>query len=137
MKKIITLALVLAIGLTLVNIAMAREKKSTIAKKTNQKTTGFITTDSLFNFGKIPQAQPVTASFLFTNNTGKPIAITNVATSCGCTTPEYETKPVIPGKTTIIKVGYNAASTGTFYKTIAVSYGGGGTKNIYIQGEVQ
>lgn len=72
------------------------------------------------NFGKIPQGTPVFHEFKFENKLNKPVIVENVLTSCGCTTPEWDKSPVAPGKTSIVKVGYNAASLGNFNKSIQV-----------------
>ncbi|TXF77491.1 DUF1573 domain-containing protein [Chryseobacterium sp.] len=54
-------------------------------------------------------------------NTGdKPLIISSVKASCGCTTPEWSQDPIMPGKTAQIKVGYNTAINGPFVKTIEV-----------------
>ncbi len=59
---------------------------------------------------------------LFTvKNTGtKPLILSNVKASCGCTTPEWSQDPILPGKTSTIKVGYNTTITGPFTKIIEV-----------------
>lgn len=72
------------------------------------------------NFGKIEQGKPVYYSFEFENKLNKPVVLENVVTSCGCTTPEWEKAPIAPGKKSTIRVGYNAASGGTFTKSIQV-----------------
>ena len=54
-------------------------------------------------------------------NTGdKPLILSNVAASCGCTTPVWSQDPIMPGKTADIKVGYNTAINGYFLKQITV-----------------
>ncbi|MBW8362784.1 MAG: DUF1573 domain-containing protein [Kaistella sp.] len=54
-------------------------------------------------------------------NTGdKPLIISSVKASCGCTTPEWSQDPIMPGKSSQIKVGYNTAINGPFVKTIEV-----------------
>lgn len=54
-------------------------------------------------------------------NTGdKPLIISRVQASCGCTTPEWSTDPIMPGKTAQIKVGYNTQINGAFQKVIEV-----------------
>lgn len=54
-------------------------------------------------------------------NTGdKPLIISKVQASCGCTTPEWSQDPVMPGKIAKIKVGYNTTITGPFAKNIEV-----------------
>ena len=90
-----------------------------------------------FDFGKIPQGRPVKHVFDVTNNGTDSLKIVNVQASCGCTTPEWEKdKVIMPGKTTIITVGYNAATVGIFSKTITITYNNKQTKFITISGEV-
>jgi hypothetical protein len=90
-----------------------------------------------FDFGKIPQGKPVTHVFEVKNISSTPFKITNVQTSCGCTTPEWDKEAEIKtGGTTKIKVGYNAASEGVFTKTITIMYADNKSKIITIKGEV-
>ena len=89
-----------------------------------------------FNFGTIPQGKPV-YHFFEVKNTGKdPMVISNVQTSCGCTTPEWSKEPVMPGATTKIRVGYNAAAEGHFEKHITIMYNQNLSKQIKIMGTV-
>lgn len=92
--------------------------------------------ETAFDFGRIPQGKPVNHNFLITNIGKEPLVIENVLASCGCTTPEWSTAPVGSGKNTEIKVGYNAATEGTFEKTITVMYNKGQTKTFTIRGHV-
>lgn len=90
-----------------------------------------------FNFGKIPQGKPVTHIFEAVNKSKKPLKISNVNASCGCTTPEWEKdKVVAPGEKTRITVGYNAAAEGPFTKFITISYNDTQSKQLTIKGEV-
>lgn len=90
-----------------------------------------------FDFGKIPQGKPVTHEFEVMNTGKAELTISNVQASCGCTTPEWERdKPIAPGGTTKIRVGYNAAAEGPFTKSITVTYGDSQSKQILIKGEV-
>ena len=61
-----------------------------------------------------------TYNFKFTNNADKPIVITNVKSSCGCTIPSWPKEPVQPGKTGSIAVKYNTKLSGSFNKTVQV-----------------
>lgn len=93
--------------------------------------------ESEYNFGKIPQGKPVTHEFEVMNTGKAELSIANVQASCGCTTPEWERdKPIAPGGSTRIKVGYNAAAEGPFTKSITISYGDSQSKVIFIKGEV-
>ena len=72
-------------------------------------------------------------------NTGdKPLIISNVKASCGCTTPEWSQEPIMPGKSAQIKVGYNTAINGDFQKMIEVFSNDPANSRsvIYIKGKV-
>ena len=90
-----------------------------------------------YDFGKIKQSVPATYTFEITNKSDKPLVIENAHATCGCTTPEYQKDPILPGKTAKIKVGYNAANGGHFDKTVYVKLAGvDEEKALAITGEV-
>lgn len=100
-------------------------------------TAAFTWTETTHNFGKIQQGKPVVAEFRFTNRGEAPLVITNAKGSCGCTGVEYPKAAVLPGKPGTIKATFNAASVGTFNKTVTVeSNAAGGPVYLSIQGEV-
>ena len=74
------------------------------------------------SFGKIKQNVPVTYVFSFTNNSAKPAVIEFANAECGCTTPEYNKDPILKGKSSTIKVTYNAANPGTFKKNVNIKF---------------
>lgn len=76
------------------------------------------------DFGEIPQGKPVTVEFTFTNSGDAALLITDVHTSCGCTASDYPKEPIASGKTSTIKVTYNASAPGAFSKTITVKSNG-------------
>lgn len=92
--------------------------------------------ESSFDFGKIPQGRPVTHNFEVVNRGKTPLMIENVEAACGCTTPEWKQEPIAPGASSLIKVGFNAATEGRFQKNITVHFGGDKVKSITISGEV-
>lgn len=60
-------------------------------------------------------------SFKFTNTGGEPITITNVKSSCGCTTPSWSKTPIKPGATGYVEASYDPRNRpGHFSKTITV-----------------
>jgi hypothetical protein len=73
-----------------------------------------------FNFGKIAQGTPVTHVFNFTNTGAKPVVVEYCTAECGCTTPEVTKEPILKGKSSTVKVTYNAASMGNFTKRVTV-----------------
>lgn len=58
--------------------------------------------------------------FKFTNTGKMPLHIMRATASCGCTDVTIPSKPVLPGKTGIIKVSYDTKELGPFRKTIVI-----------------
>ena len=73
-----------------------------------------------FNFGKIAQGTPVTHVFNFKNTGAKPAVVEYCTAECGCTTPEVTKEPILAGKSSTVKVTYNAANMGSFTKRVTV-----------------
>ena len=123
MKKLffIAAAFIIAAG------AMAQTKPDDVAKFNTNK----------YDFGKVKQNVPAVYSFEITNTSDKPLVIENAHATCGCTVPEYQKDPILPGKTAKIKVQYNAANGGQFDKTVFVKLAGvDQEKSLGITGEV-
>jgi hypothetical protein len=76
------------------------------------------------DFGTIQEADGrVEAVFEFKNISNKPITLTNVRASCGCTTPNWPKEPIAPGKSSYITATYNPAGRpGNFNKSITIHY---------------
>jgi hypothetical protein len=63
----------------------------------------------------------VSIVYNFTNTGSEPLLIQNVQPSCGCTTPEWSNKPIVPGGKGYIKATFDPAGRpGTFTKSINV-----------------
>ncbi len=95
--------------------------------------------DRKFDFGYIKEAKgPVSHTFEFTNTGNKPLIVVQVTASCGCTRPEFPTKPIKPGKKGKIKVTFNPyGRPGAFQKTIKVTTNGKEKRtNLLITGTV-
>lgn len=78
------------------------------------------------DFGTILEKNgPVSTTFEFVNTGDKPLIIVEAIASCGCTRPEYPTRPIKPGKKGKIKVTYSPQGRpGSFSKTIKVKTNG-------------
>ena len=108
-------------------VTMAQEKPDDVAKFNVEK----------HDFSKIKQGTPVTYSFEIKNISDKPLVVENSWASCGCTTPEKIVDPIMPGKTALLKVQYNAAAVAPFTKDVYVQFAGiTGPKTVQITGEV-
>lgn len=89
------------------------------------------------SFGKIKQHVPVTYVFSFTNTSSRPVVIEKADAECGCTKPEYAQGAILKGKTSEIKVTYNAENAGSFRKNVTVKFAGIPSQYILtIDGEV-
>jgi hypothetical protein len=89
------------------------------------------------DFGKVPQGTPVTYDFEIKNISKEPVVVENTWASCGCTTPEKITEPILPGKTVRLKVQYNAAAVAPINKDVFIKIAGIETaKSVHITGEV-
>jgi hypothetical protein len=61
-------------------------------------------------------------TFSFKNTGNKPLKLTNVRASCGCTTPTWTKAEIKPGGTGMVKAAFNPMGrVGKFNKTITVS----------------
>lgn len=90
------------------------------------------------DYGKIQLKSDGFRYFTITNKGDKPLIISNVKPGCGCTTPSWDKAPILPGKSSKIKVGYNTELIGPFRKLIEVSTNDPehGRSVLWIQGEI-
>jgi len=123
MKKILLLATVSVFMLA----AMAQTSTDSTIKMNVEK----------HDFEKVKQGTPVTYFFEIKNITNHPVVVESTSASCGCTTPDKITDPIMPGNTVKLKVEYNAANAGQFTKTIYIKLSGvDQPKTVEITGEV-
>lgn len=74
-----------------------------------------------FDFGKLADGEIVTHVFYFKNTGGENFVIKAIESGCGCTTVEYDRKPVPPGKEGKIEIAFNSSGRyGKQYKEISI-----------------
>lgn len=123
MKKWVSAFIAIAVA----SVAMAQTKTADVAKFNFQT----------IDLGKVKQGEPATATFEITNISKKPLVIEQASPGCGCTVTDYTKTPVLPGEKAFIKATYNAASAGSFHKTVTVKFAGvDETQAITLTGEV-
>lgn len=123
MKKILLVATAFLFTIA----AFAQPKPDEVIKVNTEK----------YDFGKIKAGTPVTYAFEIKNISDHPIVVQNSWASCGCTTPEKIVDPILPGKTALLKVQYNAAAVSPFTKDVFIQLAGiEQTKTVQITGEV-
>jgi hypothetical protein len=103
MKYLLTIVAIL-----LISFPSSAQKKKKSKNQDVQKHAIMSFAKSEIDIGTIKDSdKPVTHIFRFTNTGNAPLQITKLQTTCGCTTPEYSDKPVLPGREGIIKVAYD------------------------------
>lgn len=139
--KAILIVIIFAISIAACNQA---DKKTKDVQKTGTKQEGSVknpledssnfTTmqwlDSTFHdFGKVEEGQVVDVAFRFKNTGNKPLIITNVFASCGCTSiPEKPKEPYAQGQEGIIKARFDSKNmAGERHKEVYVSANTKGT----------
>lgn len=89
---------------------------------------------TVHDFGTIKEENgKATNNFEFTNTGGKPLIISQVRASCGCTAPDWSKEPILPGKRGFVSATYDPTSRpGPFNKTLTV-ISNATTPNIVLQ----
>ena len=95
----------------------------TFQNKVYAQDKGFKFDMTTFDFGTIPMASSDNvAVFHFEYNGNEPVTITNVSTSCGCSTPIWSKAPIKKGEKGVITVNYNSKNkTGVFSQKFLVT----------------
>ena len=123
MKRIMIALLAFASG-----TAVFAQKKVADVAKFNSET---------YDFGKIKQSVPATATFTVTNVGTTQLIIEQANPTCGCTISDYTKSPIAPGQTGSIKATFNAAALGPIHKSLTVKFAGiEEIKMINLTGEV-
>ncbi|MNV22815.1 hypothetical protein D3C71_1138070 [compost metagenome] len=75
----------------------------------------------MHDFGKVTEGVENHCTFLVTNTGTKPLILSDVKASCGCTTPSKPEGPIAPGKSDKIEVGFKPNGKGVSEKTITIT----------------
>ncbi|MDG1871539.1 DUF1573 domain-containing protein [Flavobacterium frigidarium] len=136
MKKILTLAMLVVLGVTTSQAQETSKKVKAATTKVNGAGMTFV--NETIDYGKIAHNADGKREFVFTNNGNKPLIITNTQGSCGCTVPTSPREPIAPGAKGVIGVKYATDRVGQFTKTVTVTSNAAGqpTKVLTIKGEV-
>lgn len=73
------------------------------------------------DFGTLPFDGDGSFNFEFKNTGEEPLVLSEVRSSCGCTTPEWPREPIKKGQKATIKVKYNTKIVGPFTKSVYVT----------------
>jgi hypothetical protein len=122
MRKIflISFVLIAAIVSNCGNITNSNSNSS-IQKSDSSGTSEIIFREYHHDFGKVKEGEKLSYTFIFDNKGPGDLILTSATTTCGCTIPEYNTKPIPPGANGDIKVVFDTSGrNGTQTKIITV-----------------
>lgn len=91
-----------------------------------------------WNFGDVEESGGnVTHIFTFTNISQRPVVVLDVSASCGCTSPSFSRKPVMPGAKGEISVVFDPINRpGKFSKGVSVRLSSNERVSLNIEGNV-
>lgn len=73
------------------------------------------------HFGKVKEGEKISYQFTFDNKGPGDLVLTSVSTTCGCTVPKYDVKPISQGESGRIEVVFDTSGRdGMQTKTITV-----------------
>lgn len=73
------------------------------------------------DFGKVAEGEKIAYVFTFENSGTTDLVIKSASSTCGCTVPKYDTRPVSPGKGGNLEVVFDTSGrSGQQTKTITV-----------------
>jgi hypothetical protein len=73
------------------------------------------------DFGKVTEGEKLSYVFKFDNKGTSDLIISSATTTCGCTVPKYDRKPISPGTDGSLEVVFNTSGrSGTQTKVITV-----------------
>jgi hypothetical protein len=75
----------------------------------------------IHDFGKVTEGVENHCVFTITNTGDKPLVLSDVKASCGCTTPSKPEGPIAPGKSDKIEVGFKPNGKGVSEKTVTIT----------------
>jgi len=74
------------------------------------------------DFGKVAEGEKISYTFTFDNKGTGNLVIASATTTCGCTVPKYDTKPISPGDNGSLEVIFDTSGrNGMQTKTITVN----------------
>ena len=121
MRKIIIVTLVL-IALTASYCGRGKSSKSANSSAAaSAGTSEIVFREYQHDFGKVAEGEKISYSFTFDNKGTGNLVITSATTTCGCTVPKYDTKPISPGANGSLEVIFDTSGrNGMQTKTITV-----------------
>jgi hypothetical protein len=110
MKKIIVLSWVIVMLIVSGCTGRKGNNVSDSTSLTNSKSTSEITfREYQHDFGKVTEGEKLSFIFTFDNKGTGDLIINSASTSCGCTVPKYDTKPIHSGESGKLEVVFDTS----------------------------
>lgn len=91
------------------------------AAKTNSGTSQIVFNEYQHDFGKVTEGEKLSYTFTFENKGTSDLIILSASTTCGCTVPKYDSKPIPPGSGGKLEVVFDTSGRNSMQtKTITV-----------------
>ena len=122
MRKLVLLSWVL-VAIVLSDCVNRNSKNSSdsASQAISSGTSEIIFTEYQHDFGKVAEGEKVSYTFTFDNKGTSNLIISSASTTCGCTVPKYDTKPIPPGAKGNLEVVFDTSGrNGMQTKTITV-----------------
>jgi hypothetical protein len=122
MRKIIVISLMLlAIIASYCGSGTGKNSANSASKTNSTGTSEIIFREYQHDFGKVAEGEKVSYIFAFDNKGTGNLIISSATTTCGCTVPKYDTKPIPPGANGNLEVVFDTSGrNGMQTKTITV-----------------
>ena len=110
------------LALVLISVSACNtEKKGDSSNEANTGTAEITFNELEYNFGKITEGEKVACIFKYRNTGDGDLIINTATTSCGCTVPRFDNKPIKPGNEGSMEVVFDSSHReGVQTKTITV-----------------
>ena len=97
------------------------QKSSAISDSANYTTIQWLDSTT-HDMGKMKEGEVLEVSYKFKNTGNKPLVISSVTASCGCTVPEKPENAIAPGEEGVIRAKFDSnGKSGAQHKTVYVT----------------
>jgi Protein of unknown function (DUF1573) len=122
MKKIMVISLMLvAIIASNCGSRTGKNSSDSASDKNSTGTSEIVFREYQHDFGKVAEGEKISYTFTFENKGTGDLVISSATTTCGCTVPKYDTKPIPPEANGNLEVVFDTSGrSGMQTKTITV-----------------
>lgn len=121
-KKVFVLFALILITSTNCRNSNNKVNDSSLNENSTAGTAEIVFSEYEHDFGKVSEGEKVAFVFSFENKGTGSLVVKSATTSCGCTIPRYDTKPIPPGGNGNLEVVFDTSEkNGMQTKTISVN----------------